>query len=113
MTFSRPLVAVILWTLFVLFLLLTPGSAVPSHGFLDLPDWSDKIVHAFLFFGEAFFLIRWQTNRWAAVGLASALALGTEIAQHWIPQRSADPWDLVANFSGIALAVILCRRGRS
>ena len=110
-----PLTAVILWTILVAVLLLAPGNAVSSRS-LNLPDWSDKVVHALLFFGEAYFLLRWltaegqQRSRLVAAALACGLAVSTEAAQLWVPNRGADPADLAANVLGIFLVLVITWR---
>jgi D-alanyl-D-alanine carboxypeptidase/D-alanyl-D-alanine-endopeptidase (penicillin-binding protein 4) len=114
-------VGAVLWTALVAAVLLTSGSRVPS---LEVPlwipplmlQWSDKVVHAVLFFGETFFLLRWlvlserRRPRLTAALLAGGLALATETAQRWVPYRTADPEDLVANLAGVLLLLAFSRR---
>ena len=113
------------WTLLLLAGLLWPGQSTSEldPGFLpDLPEGSDKLVHALLFAVETAFLWRWldDTGRpsplLGAVVLAVALGATTEFLQRWVPQRQTEAADLAANLAGIAVsagAVSAVRRSRS
>ena len=114
-----------LWTLGLIVALALPGDSMPR---IDkrfpwpLPAGIDKGVHALLFFGETL-LLAWafglarsfeQALKWSLVA-AALLAIGTEILQIWIPARSHDWKDLVANFAGVAMGLAtywLWRRSR-
>lgn len=84
-----------------------PGSPEPSF---DLPG-ADKIVHVLLF-GVPVWLIGRLTGRvWLVAGIFAAHAVVSELIQYWfIPYRSGDPLDLLADLSGIGVAVWLLRR---
>lgn len=102
------------WTILVVAAKLLPGDRMPDlgdEGFLDLPVWADKVGHALLFAFETFFLLPWLRLKASrprplttAIVLATGLAVGTEVLQLWVPQRTADAADLLADVVGIALA---------
>jgi VanZ family protein len=37
--------------------------------------------------------------------LSILLATGTEVVQLWVPQRSFNPWDMVANMVGVSVGI--------
>ena len=98
---------------------------LPELGFVP----TDKLLHAVVFGGLALLLARaahWlrplvslrKTLLFSAWG-ASLLGLFLELCQAFVPYRSADGWDWVADTigamlaSGIAFAVLLWRARRS
>ncbi len=84
-----------------------PGSPEPSF---DLPG-ADKVVHVLLFAVPVWLLGRLTGRVWLVAGVFAAHAVVSELVQHWfIPYRSGDPFDLVADLVGIGLAVWLLRR---
>lgn len=108
-----------------------PGEDDPGAGFgqmlralaAALPAWieADKAVHTTLF-ALLTLLLRWPSRiRSGRAAAALALALGTtwgvvdELHQAFVPGRSTDALDLVADAIGAAIAVSLfeiVRRGR-
>jgi len=84
---------------------------LPEVGFVA----SDKLLHAAAFGGLAVLLARaahWLRARASIVkklvlgGLGSSLlGLSLELCQAFVPYRSADPWDWVADSIGALLAV--------
>ena len=107
------------WTLLLLVGLLWPGDSLPGldTGCLpDLPEGSDKLVHAVLFAVETLLLRRWLGGAGrthpllGAVLLAAVLAASTEVLQTWVPRRRADPADLAANVLGIAVSAAWAAR---
>lgn len=91
-----------------LFALLSPGDPEPG---IDLPHL-DKLVHVVLFAG---FTLSWllaigipsMLRRVLVLLLAILLALMTELAQQYIPHRSSDWYDLLANSAGISLGLLV------
>lgn len=76
----------------------------------------DKLVH-----GTLFGVLAWLASRssrtlarrrpaLAVFAGASLYALALEAAQHWVPDRRADPFDLLADVVGIVLGVWISRR---
>ncbi|MGC4152581.1 MAG: VanZ family protein [Propionicimonas sp.] len=84
-----------------------PGS--PDSQF-DLPG-ADKVVHVLLFAVPVWLLGRLTGRVWLVAGFFAAHALVSELVQHWfVPHRSGDPLDLLADLVGIALAVWVLSR---
>lgn len=89
-----------------LYLQLAPGSGVPS-----VSIW-DKAAHMGLYF--AFGLgVHWAwPGTWirrlnVAMWGGMVVAVVLETSQRWIPGRTFDPLDLVANYVGLGLAVFV------
>ena len=79
--------------------------------------WSDKVVHG-LVFAVPTYLVGRIVGRplWVAL-VFGAHALVSELSQHlFLPGRSGDPWDVVADVTGVALATwaleVRARSGR-
>jgi VanZ family protein len=79
---------------------------------------ADKIVHAALF-GLMTAFIWWNLGTFSrrrvfwAVVLATLFAVLVEVAQHFVPYRSADPLDAAAGLGGaLVCAVVLVRTSR-
>lgn len=81
-----------------------PGG--PDPGFASLfPENTDKLVHVVLFATPAL-LIRALTARWWPLWLLALHAPISEVIQwRFIPYRSGDPWDRLADLIGIALGI--------
>lgn len=107
------------WTFFTIILLCLPGSAFPSKGLfnLDIPHL-DKIVHVILFGGMVVFwsLYYKQKNSTyenkrlmvTTIALSTiALGIGMEFIQlHYVPYRSFDTGDILANtLSAVAFGI--------
>jgi hypothetical protein len=105
-----------LWFAFIMVLLSLPGKSFPV---VDI--WQpDKIAHILLFGGQAVLL-------WYALVLPSPLSplrlppllfsgiatvlfgIASEGYQHAFTTRMADPYDMIANASGVALFLLLAR----
>jgi len=75
----------------------------------------DKLGHAVVFGGLAFLVAAgmWRSGRrysnaglyWAPVIFASGYGLFIELVQLFLPHRSFDPWDIVANTAGALLVM--------
>ena len=100
-------------------LLCIPGSAIPGDGrFFDIPHF-DKIVHVALFGGIVLFwggYYAFRPNRPAGwqrlVLLWTLLSIGLGIVLeyvqfYFIPQRSFDRGDIVADAGGAIIATLL------
>lgn len=109
----------LLWTVLLAVLLLVPGPQGPAGdwGWLRVPDYSDKAMHALLF-GIAAWLFhrslaaRWASRRALAVAVVLAVFYGALLeGLQAIPglRRDPDVWDLFANavgswlYAGIAM----------
>ena len=101
-----------LWSALILVLLTLPGSVFPSEGLLGVPHL-DKVVHIILF---GFFVYAWtlyfrnnsKEQRFTIlffVLTACAYGIIMEYVQRdYIPNRSFDPGDVVADCAGSLLA---------
>jgi len=102
----------VIYGLVVAVLMIAPIRA--PHLASDVPQ-ADKIVHAALF-GVMTGFIWWnlaavgrQRVFWAVL-LATLFAVMVEVAQHFVPYRSADPLDAAAGLGGaLVCAVVLVR----
>lgn len=92
-----------------------PASSMPATPLL-FPH-QDKVIHAGLYGilaltfipgrGQRLLARQWWPGAFAA---CSAFALLDEYHQSYVPGRSADPWDLLADGVGAALALLLAVR---
>ena len=110
------------FTIFTIILLCIPGSMVPGEGIFGLENL-DKVVHVILFaMNVLFWGWHYQTSQdrseskknWnylAAVAIMSLLGVVMEYVQlYFIPNRSFDSWDIVADIVGsVAAGVWLWR----
>jgi hypothetical protein len=71
---------------------------------------ADKVAHAVVFAVPAAIGVLARLRPWL-VGLVLAVhAPVSEVVQHlWIPARAGDPWDVVADWVGIALGLAVGR----
>jgi VanZ family protein len=103
-----------LWAPVVCYMGLVFYASSLSH----LPDLAtrlwDKLEHALAYSGLAVLLLRALAGGWRrpltartavlAVAIAAAYGLSDEIHQHFVPPRSMDPYDLLADTTGAAAA---------
>ena len=102
------------WTLFTILMLCIPGSIVPGSGFLSVENL-DKVVHVVIFaMNVLFWGLHYKSAdyssselRWIFVAATVAMiAVGVimEYVQlYFIPNRSFDSWDIVADIVGSVL----------
>lgn len=117
--------AALLWGL--LLVALTSWPSPPSIGVVSLIPSFDKLVHLGLYGVEAFFLYRavaWPGRR-AVASLARVIAItgamavwatADELHQFWIPGRSMEGADAMADTAGsllgaLAATAVMSRRG--
>ena len=102
------------WTLFTIILLCIPGSDFPDDGTFGFQlDGIDKAVHVILFGGIVLFWgfytkrnVDPQIQKSILMITLYSILLGVvmEFIQLWfIPERSFDKWDIVADSSGAIL----------
>lgn len=76
----------------------------------------DKLAHAVLF-GLPFALALLLGSRWASVGILAHAVLSEPLQGLLTSTRTADPWDTVADLTGIAIAAavveLVRRRART
>lgn len=78
-------------------------------------SWTDKVVHLVLFAVPTYLVARLLARPfWVVLGFALHSVV-SELSQHyWLPGRSGDPWDVVADVAGVVLAgLALLVSGRS
>lgn len=105
------------WTVLIIVLLCLPGSMVPGNGIFGLPNF-DKAVHLTLFAAHTL-LWGWQfsftvtdSNRYRQIVLIDVLitillGIALEYVQkYWIPNRSFDVNDILADAAGAVLGGI-------
>lgn len=89
-----------------LYVLYAPGSPEPS--LIDIPGL-DKAVHVLLFAVPAL-LLRLLTPRWWPIVVLALHAPISEFIQwRFVPLRSGDALDLVADLGGLAVGVLAAR----
>ena len=102
---NKYIIGAILWAILILVLTLSPGSSMPD---LDIFSY-DKLGHAFIFFVFAFLLIsgiyeQLEVRKRKAVYIGAIIAalygFLIEVLQHFIPQRSMEIYDALANIIG-------------
>jgi hypothetical protein len=110
------------WTILTIALLCLPGSMVPGTGIFATKNL-DKIVHVILFgfnvlfWGWHFATVEKPEKRLRYLFLASVvlvilLGVSMEYVQlYFIPNRSFDAWDIVADTVGAVLAGLWLLRG--
>ncbi len=104
----------ILWGGMILVATSLPGSALPSP---PIVLGVDKVVHATLYGVLGWLVARAVEGRgwgtWAMMGLAMAtFAAADEWHQQWIPGRSTDAFDWVADVAGAMAGASLLRSAR-
>ena len=108
------LVAALAWAVLILVLTLTPGKSVPD---LTLFDY-DKLGHAGIFLIQSYLLImgfykkspgREGIHKYAIIGCTLAILYGflIEFMQNFIPGRSMEVYDAVANIIGSFFGLVL------
>jgi len=97
-----------LWATLTFWLSASPD-AQGAAGFLDLSSPWDKLYHAGNF-GVLAALLYLATGRaWLAVLLASLYGVSDEVHQAFVPGRSADAADWLADTAGALVAVLFLR----
>lgn len=77
-------------------------------------SWSDKVVHGLLFLLPTVAGLLAGVRPAYLVGLLALHAPVSELVQHYVlPNRSGDPWDAVADLSGVVVGVTSVVVGRS
>ncbi len=75
--------------------------------------WTDKVVHVLLFGVPTLLVLRAWRSPWWVVGLLALHGPLSEVAQHvWLPNRSGDMGDAVADLGGVVCGVLLAVVGR-
>jgi VanZ family protein len=114
-------VPAIIWFFLSLWLLTMPGSQIPHEDWFDTLQ-VDKWVHIALFFVLCF-LFMYPLRKmdikssaqlfWLLLITVSAILYGTAmefVQRDFVPNRSFDVWDIMADAIGCAIAFFWCRK---
>jgi hypothetical protein len=116
--YNRLLLPLIGWLIFCTVLLTIPGDSLPGESWLNIPHL-DKYIHIFLFSVMTVLMSRWLLKKGIpyhrdklyiiVCGLiALAYGIGMEYVQkYWVPLRSFDYTDIVADGVGAILGVVV------
>ncbi len=104
------LLALALALLLQLVVLYLPGQAVPSAGF-EVPGL-DKAIHAAIFAAPAALISAARLPAGWLVPLAAHAPVSEVLQLTLVPHRSADPWDVAADLTGVALGAAVGRAMR-
>jgi len=97
-----------LWAALIFWLSSSPD-AQGGVGLIDLLPYGDKLAHGVAFGLLGAFVYLASRNVWLALLLASAYGVSDEIHQAFVPGRSADVLDWLADTLGAALFIFLVR----
>ena len=102
-------IIVFVYSCILILLFIMPTSNLPKVD-KDLPV--DKIVHLFLFavyFGTWYQFFRFNERRISkSIVCSIGFALLTEALQFFVPYRSADGFDILADTIGILIGLLIC-----
>jgi VanZ family protein len=116
--YNRFLLPLIGWLILCTVLLTIPGDSLPGDNMLNIPHL-DKYIHIFLFSVMAVLLGRWLLKKGIPYHrdkqylilcglICLAYGIGMEFVQkHWVPLRSFDNTDIVADGVGALLGVVI------
>ena len=96
------------WFVFTTILLCVPGKKLPKISWIHLIPQYDKIIHICLFGILSFLCCKSSKLKffWLIALLCSVYGIIMEFVQdNWIPNRSFDNWDIVADTVGSFVAV--------
>jgi len=76
--------------------------------------WTDKVVHVLLFAAPTLAgLLAGLRAAYLAPLLAAHAPVSELVQHHLLPNRSGDPWDVLADLGGVVLGVTLFVVGRA
>lgn len=115
--FFRHQILTLLWAIFIAFATLTPGESMPEVDFWDFAN-ADKLAHFGVFAVLSFLMIRGFLLKSSLFGLKNKKIIFTlvitiiyggliEYAQSFIPGRSIEFNDMLANGFGSAIGVFV------
>ena len=100
----------VLYLLFISFLFVLPGSALPKNDWLSR-IWFDKWVHIGLFAGLAVawswaLALNYKRSLYVVFGVLAVYGMMVEVVQHFfVPNRSYDIGDWIADLVGSVLGL--------
>jgi VanZ family protein len=119
---SQSFIPAFLWWLIVLVLMCTPGYDLPNLGKWTELISLDKLIHIIIFGLMAYLFMRPVSKRdfepsvkkqfFFKIAIAISIwGLTTEyIQEFWVPGRSFDIWDWMADTIGALLAILFSRK---
>ncbi|MEX3566653.1 VanZ family protein [Micrococcus endophyticus] len=99
------LAVVVVVHLVVLYL---PGNDVPQTGF-EVPGL-DKTIHVLAFAAPTWAAVRLGSSWWWALPFAVHAPVSEAVQHAWVPLRTGDAWDMVADLAGVVLGAALAWR---
>lgn len=96
-----------IWLLILLIVII--GSLLPNVD-IKVHNKNDKLIHFLAYFLMSLISSLIFERHWKKILFAGLLLLVSaliEVAQHYIPQRSASSMDMLANFLGITCGLML------
>jgi len=107
-------VPAVLWALAIFAFSSVPSEDLPKLAILS----QDKLLHLTAYLGFGFLLERAfrhqrvfprlaRQSKLAAILCAAIYGMSDEFHQSFVPGRSMDPWDLLADVLGVVLAMVL------
>jgi VanZ family protein len=120
---SRRTAALVDWAPVAIYMVLIFASSSTPQPIVPTPGASDKVYHAVAYLGLATLVARAMTGRWVRavtprIALTAFLVSSTygatdELHQRFVPGRTMDAEDLVANVLGAALGAggLYARKG--
>lgn len=97
----------IAWTLGIIVMASLPGTITDA---VDKPMHADKVLHVVVFLVGAIFWALATGSAWKGALIAFLVGLGKEILQEFVPGRSFELADVVADAIGSALGSYLYYR---
>jgi VanZ family protein len=107
----------ILWSALIFVLMILPGNSIPDEGIFSIPHL-DKIVHVIIFAGFVWLWVLYFRNNqkenkgtvFKIVLVAIAYGVLMEYVQkYFIPNRSFDVFDIVADTIGAIVSALVIR----
>ena len=82
----------------------------PAPELVQVVAAQDKVLHALVFFAITLLgLFAWPRRAFRLTAVMLVYGVAMEIAQSFVPERMADPWDWLADAIGVACAVLAHR----
>ncbi|HNP18151.1 MAG TPA: VanZ family protein [Fulvivirga sp.] len=108
---NKYLIAAILWAILILVLTLTPGASVPNYKLFSYDHLGHLAIFSILAFlmSSGIYAQKQQMSKSIQLSLLPAIIYGMviEVIQEYIPGRSMEWLDLLANCSGSILGISL------
>lgn len=104
----------VLWAIAIFCASSIPSSAMPS----SIVFSQDKLLHMGVYAVLGFFVYHgnrqwgmngWRSAAWLSFGLCVLYGASDEVHQHFVPGRSMDIFDLLADAFGVVCAIVFAR----